>query len=320
MSINNLINKTKQLLNNFLDRLDPKPIESIVEMIHQHQGLIFLSGVGKSGMIAQKIAQTLTSTGTRAFYISPTDSMHGDLGQIAKDDAVFLISKSGESDELIAMLPSLRNKEAYIIAVVSNENSRLSKGSDKTILLPFEQELCPFDLAPTVSTTQQLIFGDLLAISLMQKKEISKDQFAKNHPAGRLGKRLTMKVKDLMLRDAHVPLCLGDQKLGDILVDFSSKRAGCMLVIDDGKKLKGIFTDGDLRRALQKHGSEVLQMKMDDLMIKQPRKVVSDMMAYEAMKYMEGDQKSPIMVLPVVELDDRVVGLVKLHDIIQSGV
>ena len=129
-----------------------------------------------------------------------------------------------------------------------------------------------------------------------------------------------MKVKDLMLRDAHVPLCLGDQKLGDILVDFSSKRAGCMLVIDDAKKLKGIFTDGDLRRALQKHGPEVLQMKMDDLMIKQPRKVVSDMMAYEAMKYMEGDHKSPIMVLPVVELDDRVVGLVKLHDIIQSGV
>lgn len=320
MRVNDLIGKSKKLINNFLDQLDPKPLTEIVDFIHSHNGLIFLSGVGKSGMIAQKIAVTLTSTGTRAFYISPTDSMHGDFGQISKGDVVFLISKSGESDEVIAMMPFLRNKDAVIVAVVSDRNSRLAKGADKIIFLPFDEELCPHNLAPTMSTTGQLLFGDILAIALMEKKSFSKDQFALNHPAGRLGKRLTMKVKDIMIRDGNVPVCLGDQKLMDILIDYSNKKAGCMLITDKNRELLGIFTDGDLRRALQKHGSEVLHLKMEELMIKNPKKIDSEMMAYDAMRYMEGDQKSPIMVLPVVEQGNLVIGLVKLHDIIQSGV
>lgn len=320
MRVNELILKSKKLINDFLDRLDPKPLNEIVEFIHDHKGLIFLSGVGKSGMIAQKIAVTLTSTGTRAFFISPLDSMHGDFGQISKDDVVFLISKSGESDEVIAMMPFLRNKGAIIVAVVSDKNSRLARGADKIIYLPFEEELCPYNLAPTMSTTGQLLFGDILAIALMEKKAFSKDQFALNHPAGRLGKRLTMKVKDIMLKDRHVPLCFGDQKLIDILIDYSNKKAGCMLVTDKNQELLGIFTDGDLRRALQKHGSQVLHLKMEELMIKNPKKIDGETMAYDAMRFMEGDQKSPIMVLPVVEQGNRVIGLIKLHDIIQSGV
>lgn len=320
MRVNELIEKSKKLINNFLDRLDPKPLNEIVDLIQSHDGLIFVSGVGKSGMIAQKIAVTLTSTGTRAFYISPTDSMHGDFGQISKGDVVFLLSKSGESDEVIAMMPYLRNKEAIVVAVVSDPNSRLSKGADKVIILPFEEELCPHNLAPTMSTTGQLLFGDILAIALMEKKAFSKDQFALNHPAGRLGKRLTMKVKDIMLQGGNVPLCQGHEKLIDILIEYSNKKAGCMLVTDQNRELLGIFTDGDLRRALQKHGSDVLHLKMEELMICSPKKIDGEMMAYDAMRYMEGDQKSPIMVLPVVEQGNRVIGLVKLHDIIQSGV
>lgn len=320
MHIKELLANSKKLINDFFDKIDPKPIDEIVNIILESKGLIFFSGVGKSGMVAQKIAVTLTSTGTRAFFINPTDSLHGDMGHVSQGDIVFLLSKSGESDELIAMLPFLRNKGAFVVAIVTNASSRLAKSANHVITLPFSRELCPHNMAPTISTTQQLILGDAIAIALMNKKQFTKDQFAANHPAGKLGKQLTMKVQDLMLKDGAVPLCRLDDKLMDILVEFTNKRAGCMVVVDQEQKLKGIFTDGDLRRALQKHGSEVLELKMKDLMIENPKKVDSHSLAYDAMRYMEGDQKSPIMVLPVVESGDRVVGLIKLHDIIQSGV
>lgn len=320
MDIKELLDNSKKLINDFFDKIETKQIDEIVNIILNSKGLIFFSGVGKSGMVAQKIAVTLTSTGTRAFFISPTDSLHGDMGHVSDGDIIFLLSKSGESDELIAMMPYLRNKGAFIVAVVMNKHSRLAKAAHHVIELPFSKELCPHNMAPTISTTQQLILGDAIAIALMNKKAFSKDQFAANHPAGKLGKQLTMKVEDLMLKGGHVPLCGLEDKLIDILVDFSDKRAGCMVVVDKAQKLKGIFTDGDLRRALQKYGSEVLNLKMKDLMIQNPKKVESQALAYDAMRYMEGDQKSPIMVLPVVEQGDRVVGLLKLHDIIQSGV
>lgn len=320
VSTRELLEKTRAELNNFFDQVDTEALDKIVDLMSKSQGMIIFTGVGKSGMIAGKIAVTMTSTGTRALFLSPTDSMHGDMGFVGKGDIVFLLSKSGESDELLTLVPYLRNKGAILVALVTEAKSRLAKATDYVIELPFETELCPFDMAPTLSTTEQLIIGDVLSIALMMKKRVTVEEFAANHPAGRIGKRITMKVRDLMLKDPLIPLAMPHDKLIDILVELSNKRAGCVLVIDAERRLQGIFTDGDLRRALQKFGSSVLQLTMQELMTQGAKKIGPDVLALEAMRFMEADQKFPIMVLPVVEEDMKVVGLIKLHDIIQSGV
>jgi arabinose-5-phosphate isomerase len=320
MSAKDLISKYRTLLDHFYNGFDPAVLDDLVEYFKDSPGLIFLTGVGKSGLIAEKIAVTLTSTGTRALFLSPTDSMHGDIGLVSKGDSVFLISKSGESDELMTMIPYIRNKGARMVALVMNGKSRLARACDKVVVLPFIEELCPHDLAPTISTTEQLIFGDLLAILLMKNKNFTRDQFASNHPAGRIGKRITMKVKDLMIKPPHLPLCKEEDRVIDILVELSDKRAGCLLVTDSRLQLKGIFTDGDLRRALQKYGADVLHIPIKDLINKNCKTIQPEILAIEAMKQMEADQKHPIMVMPVIEEDKKVVGLIKLHDIIQSGV
>lgn len=320
VSTRELLEKTRTELNKFFDQVDTEALDKIVDVMNASKGMIIFTGVGKSGMIAGKIAVTMTSTGTRALFLSPTDSMHGDMGFVGKGDIVFLLSKSGESDELLTLVPYLRNKGAILVALVTEAKSRLAKATDYVIELPFETELCPFNLAPTLSTTEQLIIGDILSIALMMKKKVTVEEFAANHPAGRIGKRITMKVRDLMIKDPLVPLAKPNDKLIDILVELSNKRAGCVLIIDEERKLQGIFTDGDLRRALQKYGSSVLQLTMNELMTKTAKKIGPDVLALEAMRFMEENQKFPIMVLPVVEEDMKVVGLIKLHDIIQSGV
>jgi arabinose-5-phosphate isomerase len=253
-----LFNQQRENLDYFFSSLDLHAIEKVVDLLHKTSGIAILSGVGKSGLIAQKIAQTLTSTGSRALYLSPIDALHGDIGIVTEHDLFFMLSKSGESDELLNLVPAVRNKRSLLIAIVSEPQSRLAKVADHTIVLPLKKELCPFDLAPTTSTTIQMLLGDLLAISLMRLKNFSKDQFAENHPAGRIGKRITLKVKDLMLKGPSIPTCKPQDKLVDTLVELSNKKCGCILVLDQEQELKGIFTDGDLRRALQNHGPHVL--------------------------------------------------------------
>ena len=313
-----LIQKDREYLNQFFEEWDIHPMEELLELLTQSKGTVFFTGVGKSGLIAKKIAMTMTSTGTRALFISPIDALHGDIGIASEEDIFILLSKSGESDELLNLVPTLRNRKIKRVAVTSNDKSRLAKASDLTIILPIEKELCPFDMAPTISTTAQMIFGDVLSIALMQVKQFSQDQFIQNHPAGRIGKRITMKVSDLMVKDEALPLCHPQDKLVEILVELSDKRCGCVLVIDDQKHLKGIFTDGDLRRALQTKGANVLESSMAQLMIPSAKWITSERLALEAMQIMEEDQKKAITVLPVLH-DQTVVGLIKLHDILQSG-
>ena len=231
-----------------------------------------------------------------------------------------MLSKSGESDELINLVPAIRNKGATLLGVVCNPHSRLASACHHVINLPFLRELCPFDMAPTMSTTAQLLFGDLLTIALMRQKNFSLDQYALNHPSGRIGKRITLRVKDVMLTGARIPLCHPQDKLSDVLLELSNKRCGCVLVVDEQKQMQGIFTDGDLRRSLQKRGATVLETPMHELMISHPRWIGPDVLAWEAMKLMEADPQKRIMMLPVLSENQQVLGLLHLHDIIQSGI
>lgn len=314
-----LLQKEKSHIDYFFDNIDTNTAEKFVETLHACQGVMIFSGIGKSGLVAEKIAMTMTSTGSRALFISPTNALHGDIGIVSEKDIFVFLSKSGESDELLQLIPTLRNKRVKIVGIVSNPYSRLAKASDLFISLPLQQELCPFDMVPTTSAVIQLIFGDLLAVALMRKKNFSLDDYVQNHPAGRIGKRISLKVSDLMLRGVDVPLCKPADQLVDTLVELSNKRCGCVLVVDEMQSLQGIFTDGDLRRSLQKHGASSLHLPMKDLMTKTARWIDSQSLAWDAMRQMEGDQKNAITVLPVLEHNKKVIGLIKLHDIVQSG-
>lgn len=314
-----ILDKQRDYTNFYFDHLALDQTSKLVDLMLACPGVVFFTGVGKSGLVAKKIAFTMVSTGTRALYLSPTDALHGDLGMVSAKDVFVMLSKSGESDELINLVPAIRNKGAILVGVVCNERSRLAAACHHTVTLPFQSELCPFDMAPTMSTTFQVLFGDLLTVALMKNKNFTLDQYALNHPSGRIGKRIILKVKDLMLTGSRVPLCYPEDRLGQTLVELSNKRCGCILVINHDRKLLGIFTDGDLRRTLQKYGGQVLEAQMQEIMIKDPRRIGPDVLAWEAMKQMEADYQRRIMVLPVVGSDEKVLGLLHLHDIIQSG-
>lgn len=314
-----LFDNKRQYLDYFFDHLDLSLAEQFLKILKECQGLIVFSGIGKSGLVAKKIAVTMTSTGSRALFLSPTNALHGDIGILTPKDLFILVSKSGESDELFSLIPYLRNKGVKILSIVSNPNSRLAKSSDFAMILPLEKELCPFDMAPTTSTTIQSIFGDVMAIALMKDQKFTLDQYAMNHPAGNIGKRITLKVKDLMLTGKKLPLCKAEDKLSDILIELSNKRCGCVLVVDDHMMLRGIFTDGDLRRALQGKGPNVLDLTMEQLMTCSPKYIGPSQLAIDAMHTMESDQKNAITCLPVLEESKKVLGLIKLHDIVQSG-
>lgn len=317
--IKTLLEKERGYLNNFFDHVDISQLEKLLDLLIACPGLIILSGVGKSGLVAEKISMTLTSTGSRAFFISPTNALHGDIGIVSENDIFLMLSKSGESDELLNLVPFLRNKKVKIVAIVTNPTSRLAKAVDFVLTLPHEPELCPFDLAPTTSTVIQLLVGDVLAVALMERKRVSYDQFAQNHPAGRIGRRIVTRVKDLMIKGKGIPLCKPEDRLLNTLVELSNKRCGCVLVVNEERDLLGIFTDGDLRRALQEFGPQALHLSMQELMTRTPRWIYSQELAWDALHIMEADQKHPIMVLAVLDEGKKVVGIIKMHDIIQAG-
>ncbi len=317
--IKKIFDNERQYLNFFFDKVDIQKMEELLEILKECKGALVLSGVGKSGLIAKKIAATMTSTNTRALFLSPVNALHGDIGIVSPEDIFIFLSKTGESDELLTLIPSLRNKKVKLIAVVSNVNSRLAKACDIVVHLPLEKEICPFDIAPTTSTTIQMIFGDVMAIALMQARNFTIDEFAINHPAGRIGKRIILKVRDLMIRGKEIPFCKKEDLLLDTLVELSNKKCGCVLIVDQENRLEGIFTDGDLRRALQKHGPEALHSSMETVMVKSPRTTKPEALVVEALKIMEGTN-SEVTALPVIDENKGVVGIIKLHDIIQSGI
>jgi len=300
-------------------RLNAADVDRVVGLLAACQGKIVILGVGKSGIIAQKIAATMTSTGSAAINLHPSDALHGGIGIINSDDIVMVLSNSGETDELIRLLPYLKRRGVSLIAVVGNPNSTLARRADALIDASVNAEACPLNLAPTTSTSVALAIGDALALTLMQVKGLTPDDFAVNHPAGQLGKRLTLTVADLMHSGSDNPtIRLGAEWL-QIVKAISDGGLGAVNVIDDAGHLAGVITDGDLRRAIQRLDHGPLEtLKCDQIMTRNPVVAEPGLLAYDALRLME-ERSSQISVLPVVDADRVCVGLIRLHDIVRSG-
>jgi arabinose-5-phosphate isomerase len=318
--VEELFSQQKQYINYFFNSLDLKEAQAFIQACLDCRGSLIFTGVGKSGIIAEKVAMTLVSTGTKAHFLSPLNFLHGDIGIVSSEDAVVMVSKSGESEELLNLAAFFKKRGAKLFTLVSNPQSRLAQAADTALFLPVEKELCPFDLAPTTSAAVQLLFGDLLAIALMRAKGFSLDHYLQNHPLGSIGKKMTIRVGDLMLKGEAIPLCAPEQKLLDVLVTLSNKKCGCLLVVDGQKRLLGIFTDGDLRRGLQQEGAAILEKPLAFLMTKTPIFVREDWLAWDAVKIMQKDPRRWVMVAPVLGENEHIVGIIRMHDTIQAGI
>lgn len=316
--VKSVLSQQREALECFYTMLDVEKAEAFLQQMVCCEGLFCFTGVGKSGYIAQKIVATLLSMGIKAFYLAPLDGLHGDVGVLSSKDLLICLSKSGQTEELLDLIHAARAKGTRVGVLTGNGRSPLASEADFFLELPTPKELGPFELAPTTSTEIQLLIGDALAIGLIQARQIDLETFAKNHPGGQIGKRLRLKVRDLMLPPPQTPLCSPDHLLGEVLADFSAKHCGCMVVVNEKSELKGIFTDGDLRRAFTAKGEGVLKEKLSALMNSTPKSIAADALAWEAMRLMEADRGHPFTVLPVKE-GDKVVGLIKMHDILQAG-
>ncbi|MEP6703966.1 MAG: KpsF/GutQ family sugar-phosphate isomerase [Acidobacteriota bacterium] len=298
------------------DRLDEESLENALALIAACDGKIIVLGVGKSGVIAQKIAQTMTSTGTVSIFVHPSDAMHGSLGVITKGDVAILLSNSGETDEIVSLLPTLASRGIPLIAIVGNIDSTIARKANVALDASVDKEACPLNLAPTTSTTVALAIGDALAMTLMEARGLTAEDFAANHPAGRLGKRLTMKVSDLMHDSPNVA---PDASWIEVVRAISNFALGAVNVVNGAGTLKGIVTDGDLRRTIERTNAQSLaDLTADQMMTSSPISASPDMLAYDALQLME-NRASQISVLPVVDGHDECVGLLRLHDIVRSG-
>ena len=292
--------------------------EEAVRMLQACQGKVILMGVGKSGLIANKISATMVSTGTPAVFLHGSEGMHGDIGIVAKDDIVLAVGKSGESEELLALLPFIRKIGARMIAITAKAESALARGSDLVLITPIEEEACPLNMAPTCSTTVALVLGDAIAIALMKLRNFQPDDFALFHPGGQLGKRLLLTVSDCMRRNDLNPVIALTQSIRTMLWEMTSKRAGAVSVIDDQHRLLGLITDFDIRRVLEE-GQDLFAMTIAEVMNAKPSWVYCDEKAINTLEFMEKREK-PISVLPVLDHQETVVGMIHLHDLVSRGI
>ncbi len=295
-------------LNKLAEKLNEN-FERAVKILLNTKGRVVLTGIGKSGLICKKIAATLSSTGTPAFFLHPSDAAHGDLGMLKGEDTVIAISNSGETAELLNIIPIIKSFGIPIIAITNNQNSSLARLSDVTLLLHVDKEVCPLNLAPTTSTTATLALGDALAVVLMKIKGFKDEDFAKFHPGGKLGIRLS-KVKDIMRTGKEIPIVSPQTPLKEVILEMSSKKLGSTLVMDKNR-LIGIITDGDLRRAMEKNVN--FETKAEEIMTKNPKTIKEDTFAEKAIEKME---KYKITVLPVVDEKGNLKGILHLHDIL----
>jgi arabinose-5-phosphate isomerase len=290
--------------------------EKACQILLQCKGRIVVTGMGKSGHIANKIAATLASTGTPAFYVHPAEASHGDMGMITANDAVLALSNSGTTNEIITILPLLKRLNVPLIALTGAPNSTLATSADAHINASVKNEACPLGLAPTSSTTAALVMGDALAIALLEARGFTAEDFAFSHPGGALGRRLLLKVEHVMVSGNNVPKVSPSTTLSEALLEISSKALGMTTVVDDQDVLLGIFTDGDLRRNLDNIAKlDIYGTKISDIMSSNSKVCTADMLAAEAMNIME---ENSITVLPVVE-NDKVIGAVHIHELIKAG-
>jgi arabinose-5-phosphate isomerase len=300
------------------DRLDEQRFGQAVEILANCNGLVATTGAGTSGIVARKIAATLTSIGTPAHYVHPTDALHGGLGVIGRQEVVIAVSNSGETEEISVLLPYLRSREVKVIAIVGNLDSTLAREAAVALDSFAEREAGPHGLVPTASVAVALAIADALSLTVMETKGITRDAFAANHPSGRLGRRLTLRVSDVMHAESAQPTIGSGALLVEVVGAISDGGLGAVNVIGDGGELLGIVTDGDLRRTLQRSSPEQLaELRAEEIMTRDPVVIDPNAMAYEALKLME-DRPSQIAVLPVVA-EGRSVGLVRLHDLVRIG-
>ena len=286
-----------------------------VNVIYKAKGRVVLTGVGKSGLIARKIVATLNSTGTAAIYMHPTDALHGDLGMVRKEDVVIIISKSGSTDEFSRLLPMFKRLGVKIIAMSGNPDSLLVRESDILLNISVKEEACPHDLAPTSSTTATLVMGDAVSVALLQKRGFTAEDFALLHPGGSLGKRLSLKIDEIMTKGEGVPIVKENATIKDIIIEMTGKRLGITCVVNKAGKLAGVITDGDLRRLLEKT-MDVKELVATDIMSKNPKVTDKDYLASFALQLMENHK---ITSLIIADKEKKPIGIVHLHDLVNLG-
>lgn len=320
--MNQFINSAKQViqieqqaLQALLDNLNQTFTQACTELLNC-TGKIVVTGIGKSGHVGRKIAATLASTGTPAFFVHPAEASHGDLGMISKQDVVLALSNSGESQELLTILPVIKRIGAKLIALTANPNSSLAHYSDVHILVKVEREACPLGLAPTASTTAALVMGDALAVALLEARKFTAEDFAVSHPLGSLGRKLLLRVEALMHANDQLPIVAEEVTIAEALFEVSQKSLGFVAIINKSGQLSGIYTDGDLRRTLDKR-IDIHSTQISQVMTKKAITVTANMLAAEALKLME-DKK--INGFVVVDHNNRPVGAINLHDLLKAKV
>jgi len=319
-----ILQRAKDVLNieakgivSLVDRLDDVFLRA-VELLHGCCGKVVVTGMGKSGLIGRKIAATLSSTGTPAFFLHAGDAVHGDLGMVMKGDVVLAVSNSGETEEILKLLPHFKLNGLKVVVMTGKPDSTLGKAGDAVIDVGVNEEACPLGLAPTASTTASLAMGDALAVVLLEKKGFKEEDFAVRHPGGILGRKLLLRVEDLMHRGNEIPLVNEETPMKDALFEITSKRLGVTGVVDLKGTLIGVITDGDLRRGLESKGEEFFRLKAKDLMTRNPKTIASASLAAEAVDVME---QRPITSLFVLANGSRKpIGVIHLHDLVKSGI
>ena len=320
MSTNKFINSAKKTIGIQADSIASlsnqidKSFAEIAKKVSLIKGKLIVMGVGKSGHVGQKVSATLASTGTPSFFIHPTEAAHGDLGMIAKDDAVLIFSNSGETKEVTAILPALKRMTSDIFSITGNANSSIAKASSVHLKVQVEKEACPHDLAPTSSTTASMVIGDALAISLIEEKNFSSEDFAKSHPAGELGKKLTTYVGDLAISGNKVPCVEIDSSIKDTIIEITSKKLGMALVVKD-EEVVGIFTDGDLRRALNQE-IDIENNSVSSVMTKKFISISENDLAIDAATLME---KNKIFTLNVLN-HKKQPSVITMHQLLEFGI
>lgn len=311
----NVLKIEANAIKKLITRLDESFINA-VDILYSCKGRVIVTGMGKSGWIGNKIAATFASTGTPSFFLHPAEGSHGDLGMVVKDDVVLAISNSGETKEINEILPIIKRLGVKLISITGNLHSLLAKESDVILDGRIDKEACPLGLAPTASTTVALALGDALAISLLKKRGFKKEDFALFHPGGQLGKKLLLKVENLMHKGIEIPIVSQDASMKKTIIEITSKKLGLTIVVDKKGKLLGIITDGDLRRAIEKH-SNIMERKAMEIMTQNPKTIKSSSLAVEALRVME---KNSITSIVIQDKKKKPEGIIHLHDILRSGI
>lgn len=305
-------------IEDLISRLDNRFIKA-VDILYNCKGRVVVTGMGKSGLIGKKISATFASTGAPSFFLHPAEGIHGDIGMVMQDDIILAISNSGETDEVIALIPTFKRKGLKIICLTGRPDSTLSKNSDVVLDVSVKEEACSMNLVPTASTTATVAMGDALAVALFEKRGFREEDFALSHPGGTLGRRLLLRVKDLMHTGSAIPAVYEDSNMKDVICEMTSKKLGITTVIGRDGRLKGIITDGDLRRLLEKDiamKADIFDLKASEAMTEDPKAISGDALAVSAVRIMENYSITSLLI----KNGDTVEGVIHMHDLLKKGI